>query len=260
MKPKQRPVEIVGVVHPLGAAGSKAGRERFWTLGFSFIVWRGPDGRAREQPLRVEKPNLSGKESRALMDSIQPYDVLRVRLRLPGKPAKGRLRGELVKLLGKERADKDFKARAAQLKKPVRVKHPALGTFTLDRALDWYEARPNWDGRRVHLYLSREDCADEDALFALAEGLWKERKKWDRRARDFAAEELLDLKNGDWLDDGEKELTARRFKARMTLESVLVNPDGRFEFTYDDGNLFWGHVIQVSGTLAQGPTRAGIAG
>jgi hypothetical protein len=257
----KRPVEIVGVVHPLGAGGGMSRGETLWTLHFSFAVWRGPDGRVEERELRVKKPRLSEKKLREMMRAIRPHDVLRVRLRFPSRQARPEfLQSDLVELLGKERSDKELKARAAQLQKPVKVKHPRLGTFTLNRALDWYEARPDWGGRRVNLHLERKGGADEEALFALAEGFWKQRKKWDRRARDFAAEELLELKNDNWLGDREKEFTPRTFKARMALESVGLSPDGSFEFTYDDGNLFWGHVIQVSGTLAEGPTDADIAG
>jgi hypothetical protein len=50
------------------------------------------------------------------------------------------------------------------------------------------------------------------------------------------------------------------FKARMALESVTVEADGSFQFWYGDGDLFWGHSIQVSGNLAEGPTDASLAG
>jgi hypothetical protein len=75
--------------------------------------------------------------------------------------------------------------------------------------------------------------------------------------RVFAAAELLALKNDVWPGDDVAEYTRTRFKAKIALESVSVSPGGHFEFTFGDGNLFWGHVIQVSGTLAEGPRHAG---
>jgi hypothetical protein len=46
----------------------------------------------------------------------------------------------------------------------------------------------------------------------------------------------------------------------MKLESITVHPDGRFEFWFDDGDLFWGHSIAVRGSLAEGPTEASVEG
>jgi hypothetical protein len=262
MKSKRKPVEIVGIVHPLGAGGGRGGQETLWTLRFSFQPWRGADGRIDERRLRVEQPNLSDEKLQDMMALIKPYDILRVRLRVTeAKQADAdAVHGDLVELLGKESSDSDLSARAEQLKQPVTVAHPFFGTFTLNRALNWYETEVEWKSQTVRLHLSRDECEDEEALFAMAESLCKAQKKWDQRIRNFAVGELLELKNGLWLGDDEKKFTPRRFKERMRLESISVDPDGSFEFTFDDGNLFWGHVIQVSGTLSEGPTHAGIAG
>ena len=40
----------------------------------------------------------------------------------------------------------------------------------------------------------------------------------------------------------------------MKLESVNAYPDGAFAFWYDDGDLFWGHAIQMTGNLKEGVT------
>ena len=72
--------------------------------------------------------------------------------------------------------------------------------------------------------------------------------------------ELLPLKNESWLSDDEAELTAMDFKARMELVSITVGDNGRFEFWHDDGDLFWGHAIQIDGNLRDGLTDAGISG
>jgi len=46
-------------------------------------------------------------------------------------------------------------------------------------------------------------------------------------------------------------LASRRFR---------VHEDGEFEFWYDDGDLFWGHVILVDGNIQTGLSQASIAG
>lgn len=46
----------------------------------------------------------------------------------------------------------------------------------------------------------------------------------------------------------------------LMVDAVHVYSDGRFEFWYDAGDLFFGHWIRVRGTLEAGPTEAGLAG
>ena len=71
---------------------------------------------------------------------------------------------------------------------------------------------------------------------------------------------LLELKNDAWLDEDESEVSAEEFIARMELSSVSIHADGGFEFWFDDGDLFWGHSIMVSGNIQDGLDDAGIHG
>jgi len=83
---------------------------------------------------------------------------------------------------------------------------------------------------------------------------------WDARVRAFAAKELLELKNDTWLGEDEVEVSEEEFKSRMVIESVGFHPDGDIEFWFADGDLFWGHSIQVDARLADGPTAAQMCG
>jgi hypothetical protein len=46
----------------------------------------------------------------------------------------------------------------------------------------------------------------------------------------------------------------------MTLVSITVKSEGSLDFRHSDGNLFYGHSIQVTGNLSDGPTNADITG
>lgn len=46
----------------------------------------------------------------------------------------------------------------------------------------------------------------------------------------------------------------------MKLEAITVRPNGEFEFWHDDGDLFWGHSILISGDLNHGLEDADIPG
>jgi hypothetical protein len=65
-------------------------------------------------------------------------------------------------------------------------------------------------------------------------------------AREYAVQELLDLKNESWLDEDEEPVTPDQFKSRMELEGLVFSPDGEVNFYHRDGDLFCGHCIQIS--------------
>lgn len=229
-------------------------------MNFSFTFWRQEGDAIDDRPLHISKPNLSDAELSAWMSRIPADDLLRVRLVFQPPLHDGTyLRAELVEVVGPDHSDAEITAKADEIRKPVTVKHPYFGTFTLNRKFNWYETKASWNSDQVDLSLSLDDCDDETALLASAHELFKRQKTWNKRVRDYAVEELLSLGN-DWLQEGEKELTPRTFNARMKLESIALNADGGFEFWFNDGLMFGGHAIMVSGTLADGPTDAGIHG
>ena len=85
-------------------------------------------------------------------------------------------------------------------------------------------------------------------------------EQWASKVNDYAAGQLLELKNDNWLDEDESAISREDFLGRMQLNSITVHPEGEFEFWHDDGDLFWGHSILVSGSFTDGITHADIAG
>lgn len=253
-------VEIVGLVHPMGAGGGQLGGETTWTMRFSFALWRAHGGTLQERRLYLALPGVTREELNLLMAAVNGDEVIRVRLIWPPEETPRRWEALLLEILGPDGFDAELLARAEVLRQPVILPHRRLGPLTLDRRFDCYEATPAWNRRRIKLRLEREGCTDEAALVALAETLWQDQPGWECRLRDCAVEHLLALKNGTWLGDREKKFTPDRFKKRMKLESITLDATGSFTFYYEDGNLFWGHCILVEGTLADGPKDASIAG
>ena len=101
-----------------------------------------------------------------------------------------------------------------------------------------------------------------DAFLKTAHLIWSAQKEWDQRARAVAVRDLLKLKNSAWLDtdEGETELSAAQFSAKIECESVNISDDEDITFYYNDGDLFLGHSIQISATISDGPTDAQIVG
>ena len=65
------------------------------------------------------------------------------------------------------------------------------------------------------------------------------------KVKDYAAHKLLKLKNDLWIEEDEKEVTKKDFKDRMKFTSLYVFSESA-NFYFDDGNLFWGHTIEVT--------------
>ena len=81
-----------------------------------------------------------------------------------------------------------------------------------------------------------------------------------RQAEAYAAQELLSLKNDIWLEEDETPVTAAEFKQRMTLEALVFYAEGDVTFYYQDGDLFWGHTIELMMDAADNFISAVIAG
>ena len=56
---------------------------------------------------------------------------------------------------------------------------------------------------------------------------------------------LLSLKNEDWLTDDEEVLSKNEFIKRIKVASIMFFDDLSLEIMFDDGGLFWKHVIVV---------------
>ena len=65
------------------------------------------------------------------------------------------------------------------------------------------------------------------------------------KAKEYTAHKLLKLKNDLWLEEDEKEVTKKDFKERIKFTSLYVFSESA-NFYFDDGDLFWGHTIEVT--------------
>lgn len=69
----------------------------------------------------------------------------------------------------------------------------------------------------------------------------------DLRYRKFAAQKLLSIAN-EWLSEEEEdaeEITEEEFVNRMKISEIIVSPDGSLSMMYNDGDLFFGHIIEI---------------
>ena len=146
-----------------------------------------------------------------------------------------------------------------------------LGTFVLERTVDWFETKTDWLGTKINLSFDQDEEEVMESAIETARTLMEDQKGWDQRIREYAADELLELAN-DWAEnamdeeesedsDEDRELVSReQFMERMELESIQAQEEGDFEFWFFDGDMFYGHSIHVTGNVEDGPDWAGIEG
>ncbi len=147
---------------------------------------------------------------------------------------------------------------ADYLSKPVIIEE-TFGTFELDRTYDSFEGSIEWLDKKVRVDM-QTDAEPESVTRSLThlKILINDEKKWDDNFKGFAAKELTDLAN-DWSED-ETEITEEAFMSKIELESIGISRDGGLLLYYSDGDLFWGHVIEIDANISGELISAQIAG
>ncbi len=252
-------VAVVGVIDASGAGGGNLRGDANWTLRFAFAAWYRDSSEVMTDELMIQR-QVSREQLDQYMERIKPYTIVRARVRLAESTEYGGPHGLLIDDVEVIESDEKLDDWVIRLQEPVTFEDKVFGTLTLDRRLDWYEGRVEWQGELITLSVSAENDGDLEKSLATAYALWQSQDDWHKRIRYFAVKRLLELKNESWLEDDDTTISAEQFKDRMKLQSITVYPGGSFEFWHDDGDLFWGHAIAVDGTLSDGPTDAGIHG
>lgn len=237
---------LIGLIDASDPGG--LGGRRGWSLVFHLAAWRRP-GEPIESGERRCELHVSDAALDRWMARLHPYQVVSLDVAKTTKACT-----VLRKILRVDVRDDELGQLAKVLQRPVTRKTKRFGTLTLDRRYGSYEGRARWKGRSARLTLEGDEALET------AESLFAAQTRWNQKLAERVVEKLLPLKNDRWLEEGERALTRQRFLARLKLQSVSVGEKGAFTFWFHDGGLFWGHAIQVSGSLAKGATDASIVG
>jgi len=246
-------VVIQGVVSPSSSGGWFGENDDYEVHCFSFTAWRRLGEGIVKRELTVLRPVPPDAE---YGDDFPEYSICRIRVLLSADAT----RAVFEKALPLDSPDEELQTLANELQRPVIVSTRGFGDLILDRGLGQFDGDSDWNGDPISVTFPACNDTLADDVLKVAESLWSEQSKWKKQTEDFAVREYLELKNGVWLDERESKLSAKDFIDRMTLELISISSDGEFEFWYDDGDLFWGHSIVVSGNLKDGPNRAVISG
>lgn len=254
---RARPTDVIGVVRPRGVGGSQSQGARQWTLQIELMAWRAGDGPVSKQPL-VARQRTSERAVVRAMDEISAYDIVRMRARVAVENSFGSPQAKIVRML-EPVDDREIAATADSLKKPVVVEDEQFGKLKFDRAAGWFTAQARWGRRRIEVNLVANRSTAHGKSLQHAKAIFAAHREWAPQL----AERIADLHSlwlESWREADDKRLTAKQFAAKIRVESVTVEQSGAFEFWFDDGDLFGGHSVVVSGSLKRGVKEATIEG
>jgi len=244
---------ILGVTDPSGFGGGKVENQTLLVAGATLTAWM------REDEVEVHR------EQKSLLTLADDQLLQFLRSHVPGNfILKAKVRaskdGTTFQLIGMPEPgfDPDLKAILEEQKKPVTLDSQEFGTFTLVRALGWFDAEAEWCGQSVRLTF--DHTQEAQACLDTAHRLFAQAENWDEKVTSFACDRLLSQLNQLASQGDEEEMTPDELSAQLIPDSILVTQQGGFEFWYGDGGVFWGKSICVSGTLTDGVTEARLEG
>lgn len=147
---------------------------------------------------------------------------------------------------------------------PVVIEDEILGILTLNRDFDMFEGYFCWNETEISLMLEvdGDDQSSWEDTRNAARSMVSEMEKWDYDMRTFSAKALTSLANEWQADDGEgaAPITEEIFAKRISLSELAFSFEDSFTAYYEDDDMFWGHAIEVCGSLEQGVESANIVG
>lgn len=255
-----------------GELGSGAGKhDSYWEASIRFLAYIDAAGKLQSREGRVTWP-LTDEEIKE-HSSGWPYNFGKFAMyRLLVRKIDTRTMPEglvpsaynsfmIVNVLEENAENEQLLAVLEEFKRPVVIEDEVLGKLTLNKSFGTFEGDIYWLGEDVSVSL--EVDAQNEETWPVAVGILKELFKQseikDSEFRSFAADELTELAN-DWLDDDGEEISAGDFRKRISISELTVSHDGSFTAYYNDDDMFYGHIIMIEGSIAEGLTDAYIAG
>lgn len=248
---EQEPIEIIGLVSPIHQGGTYRGNN-CKIHQFSFFAWRKvTDSNIKIEKINIFRPVRFNKSN--YLEDIPKLSVIRCKIFINNKiKAAIFVDGEILN------NNEDFQDIIDKLNEPVELETPQFGVLTLNKAIGYFSGETEWLNNLIELSFVDLGKETHSEFLNAAEVLFASQSEWNDKLIEYAKNELLDIKNEHWLEEDEKEVTPEEFKNSLKLKAVTLDRNGQFVFSFDDGDLFCGHIISVYGSLENGIEGASI--
>lgn len=175
----------------------------------------------------------------------------------------------VCEVMERECSESRLEAVLDEYNKAVTISASGCRELVLDKSLNIFEGECIIGNFKFTLMLDIDNAEDCSECLELWDNIYNDFSAWEKKAREFAAEELLDTAD-DWgydiycdehIDDDPEgdnyeDMTAEAFAGRIKISDVVICSDGTFTFDFNDDDIFLGHTIAVEGNLDEGFTDA----
>lgn len=256
-----------------GTSGSRWGKNKLWQASVTVLaVVDVATGTLKKKKCSLEWQMTDAEREKDKVFDIQRETIYRLRVQesLPFMPPYGNKEIErgnslwVKEVLERDCSEDRLNEILKKYQKPVVLQLESGEELLLDKSLGLFSGEGSWNGEEclIHLDVDNDGAVTaKDALKTLQK-LLENCREWDEKARKYAAEELTDNAN-DWAQDEDEnaaEITQEEFAKRLIISEICVSTDGDFEIFYEDDDMFWGHVVIVSGNIETGIDDATMAG
>lgn len=146
------------------------------------------------------------------------------------------------------------------------IEDSEVGTFIYVKQNNYFEqADFDWLGEKINVTLLCEDDNDRKCEKALMyfKNITNSMYEYDKKLKEYVAMTETVTANA-WQYDVIIDytdyipITPKEFEDRISLKNLMVDCEGKYEFAFDDDDLFWGHLVKVWGDVWNGPSATGI--
>lgn len=265
------PIKEVLVLTKEGTTASRTGQNKLWEAGVSvlayvdvatgelvkekvFLKWQLTEEERRDKRklFGIEGEKIYHLKVKESLPFVNPYS---------GVEMKAGSRLWVQEVVKHNCKDARLEEILKEFQKPVELELRDGVRLLLNKKVNTFYGMGSWNGEKCHVGL---DADADSGLMAqdVADTYYQimaDCGQWDEKARSYAAKYLTDNAN-DWQEEEAEEITKEEFAKRLKISSLNIMDEGCFEIFYDDDDMFYGHVIIVSGSLENGIDDAQIAG
>ena len=137
---------------------------------------------------------------------------------------------------------------------------PALGEVVFNEELQYFEIQWIYKSRTIFMHIATSVRDVAIAMLPMVKNAIRQWGEIDSCAKEFAAQQLLTLKNDSWLQDDESIMTSDAFFSKISAQSLSFDDKGLTDIWYTDGDIFGGHGICIQCSPKGIPYKASLHG
>jgi hypothetical protein len=142
-----------------------------------------------------------------------------------------------------ELCNEKYKEKKKPIVKNRTVVLPTIGELDYDESLEWYGAKYSDGSTLFDININHTSPKKLETVFEYADK--QIHCQFYKRIILEMEDEMVKLKNEDWLGETEESITIEDFRERISINSIVFYDDCSSAIYCNDGDLFWGHTIQI---------------